>query len=151
MCIGSTEVLSKEIDAIGKEQLRAACSVVFDGYEKSASIHGLRKESDAKISYKTLVVFARHEIHVLLCTGHERYAEERAKIGKAQLSFVSFIAGLTTAKFGIEAGGATAVAITCLILPLKMGIQAWCAAYRDTHLSREEQRILRGIADNPNG
>jgi len=146
VCDTDFEKLKREISELDPRAVSAACAVVAHHYKESDLQGSLDKDTDTPHSYKTLLLYARAEVHALLCTKDRKYTKERKAAAIVQSSVIGYIAGAVTVKFGVAPGVASAAAVACLVLPVKMGVQAWCSFYRDTQLSRQEQIVLRKVA-----
>jgi hypothetical protein len=137
-------VLTVELSHWDEAFLAQACEFIVEGYKADDLGTSLGRESGPTI--ESLVLYARAEVYKLLCTKNERYRNDRQSILAIKTSFVGFLTGAITMKFGISEGTATAVAAVALFLPIKIGLNAWCAMYKDTALSRIEQKALKDKA-----
>lgn len=134
--------VSREIAALDKKEIHAACLLVAREYRRSDIEGGLFKDVGSSGSFKQLVLFCRAEVHELVCLRSTKYTRERSEFTKAATGIVGFLAGVVVAKFGVSMATATAVAMACLTLPIKITVNAWCKMYRDNQLSRHEQEVL---------
>jgi hypothetical protein len=74
------------------------------------------------------------EIHGLICTRSKKYSTDRHHMAALGRSSILFFGGLIATKFGIGATTAMSLATLALAMPMRMGRNAWCRAYKE-HLS----------------
>jgi hypothetical protein len=78
---------------------------------------------------KQIWIFLRRETYDLLCTKSEKYQSERTLLATGGAPAIAALTAFLTSKFGLPVASASSLASLGLLLPLKMTINAWCAAY----------------------
>jgi hypothetical protein len=84
----------------------------------------------------------KREVFALLCEKSAKYQKERKALESSVIPLVGVLSSFLTHQFGVAAGTASALSSVALLLPLKMGINAWCEGIKDQDLMTDAEREL---------
>jgi hypothetical protein len=109
----------------------------------------LSHPSQKEVGVHAIALSIRIELHKLLCTNSKVYVRERRMLAKTCVPAVSLLTGIMVGKFGIPAATASAVGAALLLVPLKLGVNAWCALMKESPqlFSYAEKRVLADMAE----
>jgi hypothetical protein len=85
---------------------------------------------EADPSIKKAWSYLRDEVHDLICTNSAKYRKERGSFNAVEKPIVLLFGSLITSHFSLEAATATTLATLALSMPLNIGRNAWCQAYK---------------------
>jgi hypothetical protein len=62
---------------------------------------------------------------------------------------VSLLTGIIVGTFGVSAGAASAIAAAMLLVPMKIGVKAWCVSVKKEKagFSYREKQVIAELAD----
>ena len=108
----------------------------------------LSHPADANQLTISIVRFLQAEVYKLLCTNDKDYTRERNLLKKTSLPAISLLAGFVAGKFGIPTASAASVAAALFLIPLKLGVGAWCASLskKTDLLAQQEAQIIAHLA-----
>lgn len=92
-------------------------------------------------------LFVRAEVHKLLCSEIDDYKRERELLQKTATPAISLLTGLIVGATQSPVALASAIAAVALLIPLKIGVRAWCAEYASspTEISSSERQAVKQI------
>lgn len=90
----------------------------------------------------------RNEVYDLLCTKSAKDQTERSLLNTAGAPTIAALTAYLTRSFGIPIAAASSLSSLALLLPLKMTINAWCAAVSSTPtgMSTAELQAVKEVA-----
>jgi hypothetical protein len=88
----------------------------------------------------------RSEVHELLCTNSPKYKEERSLFQKSYKPAIAALAAYLVSAYGLPIASATALAGLGVVLPVKMVVTSWCAAFEEK-VSQAELTLIKSIGD----
>jgi hypothetical protein len=115
--------------------------------EGTASLHHFYGKSEDDLK---LWLYVRAELYKLLCGGSKEYSKERNLLRKTSIPLISFVAGTIVGHFGVSYGAASAFAAAAILIPIKLGTNAWCQLYtasREAITGTEAQTVYSIYTD----
>lgn len=128
------------------DTVRAMAGEVIASFASSNFSH----PSSSKSVVSSLWLFAREEVHSLLCTRSEKYRTERNLIAGSTKPAIAVLTATLVSHFGVSVGTASSLASLALLVPLKLAVNSWCAMVKANprDLTYDEKKVLATIAND---
>jgi hypothetical protein len=112
------------ISTLETDSVREAADLITMAITQDSALH----LSPSGPTLRSIWFQLRREVYELLCTNSEKYKSERSLVATTGAPAIAALTAYLTSKFGLPIASASALASLALLLPLKMTVNAWCAA-----------------------